>query len=113
MTTPETLLSIAATLTEASGTLGGVGTKLVEAAALLERRGSADPVDLYRERYAETAGAEDLARLQDVDLGIYLVDDLLVKTDRMSMVHSLEARVPFLDQVVAELARRAGEEGGR
>jgi len=37
MTTPETLLSIAATLTEASGTLGGVGTKLVEAAALLEQ----------------------------------------------------------------------------
>jgi asparagine synthase (glutamine-hydrolysing) len=45
-----------------------------------------------------------LARLQDVDLGIYLADDLLVKTDRMSMIHSLEARVPFLDPVVAELA---------
>jgi asparagine synthase (glutamine-hydrolysing) len=63
-----------------------------------------DPVDLYRERYAETAGAEPLARLQDVDLGIYLVDDLLVKTDRSSMAHSLELRVPFLDQRVAEFA---------
>jgi asparagine synthase (glutamine-hydrolysing) len=63
-----------------------------------------DPVDLYRERYAETAGAEPLARMQDVDLGIYLVDDLLVKTDRLSMAHSLELRVPFLDQRVAELA---------
>jgi asparagine synthase (glutamine-hydrolysing) len=63
-----------------------------------------DPVDLYRERYAETAGAEPLARLQDVDLGIYLVDDLLVKTDRSSMAHSLELRVPFLDNEVAAAA---------
>src|SRR5439155_7892102 len=63
-----------------------------------------DPLDLYRERYAEAAGAEPLARMQDVDLGIYLVDDLLVKTDRLSMAHSLELRVPFLDPRVAEFA---------
>jgi len=63
-----------------------------------------DPVDVYRERYAETEGAEYLARLQDVDLGIYLVDDLLVKTDRSSMAHSLELRVPFLDNEVAAMA---------
>ena len=31
-----------------------------------------DPLDVYRERYAETAGAEPLARLQDVDRDIYL-----------------------------------------
>ncbi len=69
-----------------------------------DRAGIADPVDILRERYAETEGCDELARLQDVDIGIYLVDDLLVKTDRASMAHSLEARVPFLDPVVADFA---------
>jgi asparagine synthase (glutamine-hydrolysing) len=69
-----------------------------------DRRGAQDPLDVYRARYAETEGADPLARLQDVDLGVYLVDDLLVKTDRASMAHSLEARVPYLDDVVAGFA---------
>ena len=74
-------------------------------AALLDgRRGTIDPLDIYRARYEETAGVDELARLQDVDVGIYLADDLLVKTDRASMAHSLEARVPFCDPEVAELA---------
>ncbi len=71
---------------------------------LLSAPRTSDPLDVYRARYGETEGSEELARLQDLDLGIYLVDDLLVKTDRASMAHSLEARVPFLDPVVAELA---------
>ena len=73
-------------------------------AELTGRRSDFDPVDLLRTRFAETEGAELLARLQDVDLGIYLVDDLLAKTDRASMAHSLEARVPFLDPFVTNFA---------
>ncbi len=75
-------------------------------AALVDpsRRGTSDPVALLAARYAETAGSTELSRLQDVDVGVYLTDDLLVKTDRASMAHSLEARVPFCDPVVAELA---------
>jgi asparagine synthase (glutamine-hydrolysing) len=63
-----------------------------------------DPVDLLRPRFAESEGAEEVARAMDVDLGVYLVEDMLVKTDRASMAHSLEARVPFLDEVVTDFA---------
>ena len=74
--------------------------------ALLGEQRGADPLDVYRDCYRETEGAPELARLQDVDVNVYLPSDLLVKTDRTSMAHSLEARVPFLDPRVADLALR-------
>ena len=67
-------------------------------------RGHGDPLAAYRARYAESEGAEPLARLQDVAVGTFLADDLLTQTDRAGMAHGLEIRVPFLDPVVAELA---------
>ena len=73
-------------------------------AELTGTRTTFDPLSTYRERFAETAGHELLTRLQDVDFGLYLVDDLLTKTDRASMAWSLEARVPFMDTVVANFA---------
>jgi asparagine synthase (glutamine-hydrolysing) len=73
-------------------------------AELTGRRTGFDPLESYRARFAETEGHELLTRLQDVDFGLYLVDDLLTKTDRASMAWSLEARVPFMDSVVANFA---------
>ncbi len=71
---------------------------------LTGRRSGFDPLASYRERFASTEGHELLTRLQDVDFGLYLVDDLLTKTDRASMAWSLEARVPFMDTVVSNFA---------
>jgi asparagine synthase (glutamine-hydrolysing) len=73
-------------------------------AELTGRKAGFDPVSAYRDRFAATEGHELLTRLQDVDFGAYLVDDLLVKTDRASMAWSLEARVPFMDTVVTNFA---------
>src|SRR5437867_3144700 len=67
---------------------------------------SLDPtLRLYEALYRESDG-DDLDRLQYIDTTLYLPGDLLAKSDRMSMAHSLEARVPFLDRAVVELARR-------
>lgn len=41
-----------------------------------------------------------------LDLAFWLPDDLLVKVDRMSMAHGVEARAPFLDQTIVDLSLR-------
>jgi asparagine synthase (glutamine-hydrolysing) len=67
-------------------------------------RTDADPLADYRVRYAESAGAHRLARMQDLDVGTFLADDLLLQADRAGMAHGLEIRVPFLDRRVAAFA---------
>ena len=62
------------------------------------------PQELTAPVYAEAAGLDDVTRMQYVDLRFWLVGDILLKTDKMSMAHSLESRVPFLDREVFELA---------
>jgi len=47
-----------------------------------------------------------LSRILAVDTATYLPGDILVKTDRMSMAHSLEVRCPLLDQELLEFAAR-------
>lgn len=71
----------------------------------VERIASARP-DLARilELDARVSRADYLTRLQYIDIQTYLPDDILVKTDRMSMLNSLEVRVPFLDHRVLEYA---------
>ena len=49
-------------------------------------------------------GADTVNRLLHLNFRTYLLDDLLVKVDRMSMAHGLEVRAPFLDRELTEFA---------
>jgi asparagine synthase (glutamine-hydrolysing) len=60
----------------------------------------------YRSIWKGSEGAQPLDRLLDLNLRTYLLDDLLVKADRMSMAHSLEVRSPFLDTELISFATR-------
>jgi asparagine synthase (glutamine-hydrolysing) len=57
------------------------------------------------QRYFDAVSGDDLiGQLLSVNMATYLPGDLLVKTDRMTMANSLEARCPFLDQELLEFA---------
>ena len=86
----------------------GVAFTPEERAALLKRPvSSCSPQQLCAPVYAKTAavGNDETTRMQYLDLHFWLVGDILLKTDKMSMAHSLESRVPFLDRGVFDLAR--------
>lgn len=51
----------------------------------------------FEEAYRQCDAADDLNRLMYLDFSYHLPDDLMIKNDRMTMAHSLEARVPFTD----------------
>ena len=62
------------------------------------------PQSLVAPTYAEVAQMDETTRMQYVDLHFWLVGDILLKTDKMSMAHSLESRVPFLDRGVFDVS---------
>ena len=67
-----------------------------------------DPLGRYEApmRKLKELGYSDLSAWLYADLTFYLPNDMLVKLDRMSMAHGLEARVPFLDRELVEFCWR-------
>lgn len=77
-----------------------------EKAKLLRDIPATDPTDFTKEYYNRCRGLDDVTRMQYLDINRWMVGDILLKADRMSMAHSLELRVPFLDKEVFEVASR-------
>ena len=62
--------------------------------------------DITGRIYARVKGRDELTKKQYLDLMLWLPGDILLKADKMSMAHSLELRVPFLDKEVMKMAEK-------
>ena len=65
-----------------------------------------DPQAITKPFYDKCANNDPVTQMQYLDLHLWMTGDILLKADKMSMAHSLELRVPFLDKKVMTLAER-------
>ena len=72
---------------------------------LKNTEGMKKPEEITKPFYEDTKGMDDVTRMQYIDINFWMIGDILLKADRMSMANSLELRVPFLDKEVWNLAR--------
>lgn len=70
-----------------------------------EYAGGPDAFELCAPIYERGKDFCDVSRRQFLDMNMWLPSDILLKADKMSMAHSLELRVPFLDKKVMEFAQ--------
>lgn len=65
-----------------------------------------DAMAITKPFYDKVRGQDQVTQMQYIDLHLWMTGDILLKADKMSMAHSLELRVPFLDRKVMELAEQ-------
>ena len=71
---------------------------------LKNTEGMVTPQEITAKYYADVKDKDDVTKMQYIDINLWMVGDILLKADRMSMANSLELRVPFLDKEVFKLA---------
>ena len=64
-----------------------------------------EPQEYTKRFYDRVTDYDDITKMQYIDINTWMVGDILLKADRMSMANSLELRVPFLDKEVFNVAR--------
>ncbi len=72
---------------------------------LLRKYPSKNPTEYLAPFYKEVQGQDDVTKMQYVDMHFWMVQEILLKADKMSMAHSLELRVPFLDREIFDIAK--------
>jgi asparagine synthase (glutamine-hydrolysing) len=65
-----------------------------------------DYTDITKPLYTESRGYDPVDRMQYIDIHTWMRGDILLKADKMTMAHSLELRVPFLDKEVFKVASK-------
>lgn len=65
---------------------------------------ASEPQNYTRKYYYRCRKYDDVTKMQYLDINMWMVGDILLKADRMSMANSLELRVPFLDKEVFKVA---------
>ena len=75
-------------------------------AILKHPAGAPAPEELTKPYYDMVKDKDAVTKMQFVDLNMWMVGDILLKADKMSMANSLELRVPFLDKKIMALAGR-------
>jgi asparagine synthase (glutamine-hydrolysing) len=63
-----------------------------------------NPQQIAADYYQKTKHLDPVTRMQYIDMNLWLPGDILMKADKMTMAHSLELRVPFLDKELFEVA---------
>lgn len=78
-----------------------------ERKALLKNKTNApDAMEITKPFYDRSSQNDQVTQMQYLDLHLWMTGDILLKADKMSMAHSLELRVPFLDKKIMELAEQ-------
>ncbi|SEK23261.1 asparagine synthase (glutamine-hydrolyzing) [Ruminococcus albus] len=67
---------------------------------------ASDAMAVTKPYYDKVRDQDQVTQMQYLDLHLWMAGDILLKADKMSMAHSLELRVPFLDRKVMELAEK-------
>lgn len=72
---------------------------------VLNHKSNKKYTDLTKPYYKHCKNYDDVMKMQYIDFNFWLVGDILLKADKMSMANSLEVRVPYLDRVLVDYAR--------